>query len=147
MVYRVLVTGSRDWKDHDPVVFRLQQARWDAQGPMVVVHGACATGVDAIASWWCKGFMLRHGNLLEISEERHPADWPACGSDCPDRPHRKVRRDGVEYCPLAGHRRNQAMVDLGASLCLAFPLGRSRGTYDCMRRAHAAGIEVRTVTP
>ena len=34
------------------------------------------------------------------------------------------------------------MVDLGADVCLAFPLGESRGTRDCMRRASEAGIPV-----
>jgi hypothetical protein len=35
------------------------------------------------------------------------------------------------------------MVDLGADLCLAFPMPRSRGTWDCVRRAKKAGIVVR----
>ena len=34
------------------------------------------------------------------------------------------------------------MVNAGADLCLAFPLGESRGTRDCVRRADAAGIPV-----
>jgi hypothetical protein len=37
------------------------------------------------------------------------------------------------------------MVDLGADLVLAFPLGKSEGTRDCIRRATAAGIHVREV--
>jgi hypothetical protein len=38
--------------------------------------------------------------------------------------------------------RNQHMVDLGASHCLAFPTLASRGTWDCVRRAKKAGIPV-----
>lgn len=39
---------------------------------------------------------------------------------------------------------NQAMVDAGADLCLAFPsAGKSTGTWDMIRRACAAGIETR----
>lgn len=53
-----------------------------------------------------------------------PADWATLGN-------------------RAGPIRNQAMVDLGDYLaCLAFPLGESRGTRDCMARAEAAGIPV-----
>ena len=42
-----------------------------------------------------------------------------------------------------GHVRNHHMVSLGADLCLAFPLGESRGTRGCMAAAHKAGIPVR----
>lgn len=55
--------------------------------------------------------------------EVHPADWPRHGK-------------------AAGHRRNAEMVALGADVCLAFPLGESRGTRDCVRRARDAGIPV-----
>lgn len=34
------------------------------------------------------------------------------------------------------------MVDLGADICLAFPTKSSIGTWDCVRRANAAGIRV-----
>lgn len=39
------------------------------------------------------------------------------------------------------------MVDLGADLCLAFPLPDSRGTKDCMARAKKAGIKVISMGP
>ncbi len=41
--------------------------------------------------------------------------------------------------------RNAHMVSLGADRCLAFPTASSSGTWDCTRRAKAAGIVV-TVT-
>jgi predicted Rossmann-fold nucleotide-binding protein len=44
---------------------------------------------------------------------------------------------------MAGHYRNQEMADTGADLCIAFPGGR--GTADMVRRAAAAGIEIRRV--
>jgi hypothetical protein len=34
------------------------------------------------------------------------------------------------------------MVDAGADLCVAMPIGKSSGTYDCARRAALAGVEV-----
>lgn len=44
--------------------------------------------------------------------------------------------------PKAGPERNQRMVDAGADVCLAFPRVASKGTWDCVRRARAAGIKV-----
>ena len=90
---------------------------------MAVVHGACPSGADAIASWWVKRY--KH---LSITEEPHPADWDMCDADCPQKPHRFTKRAGDnahpgkldDYCPKAGPRRNAKMVALGADLCLAF---------------------------
>lgn len=50
--------------------------------------------------------------------------------------------DWDRYGRSAGHRRNAQMVADGADLCLAFPLGESRGTRGCMRLASQAGIRV-----
>ena len=115
---RILVTGSRDWSDVNAVATALGYAStgWSPSS-VTVVHGACPTGADAIADEWGTGF--------GFTVERHPADWS----------------QGKKAGPL----RNQAMVDLGADICLAFPLGESRGTRDCMKRASAAGIPVRVI--
>lgn len=94
--WRVLVTGSRDWADIDLVRFALTTAVF-RHLPAVIVHGACPSGADAVASWWVKQFARN----LDITEERHPADWAA---------HQKA----------AGFRRNAEMVSLGADICLAF---------------------------
>ena len=80
----------------------------------VIVHGA-ARGLDTIAA----AVAVRLG----LRVEEHPADW---------------NRLGVKAGPI----RNQAMVDSGADACLAFPESRSIGTWDCVRRADAAGIPV-----
>ncbi len=37
--------------------------------------------------------------------------------------------------------RNQLMVDSGADLCVAFPIGKCRETWDCIKRARGAHIE------
>ncbi|MET9339249.1 SLOG family protein [Nonomuraea sp. NPDC003804] len=134
--YRVLITGSRSWND--------EQAIRDALAPIsfiygsenvVVVHGHCPRGADALADQIASDWGM--------TIERHPADWAApCGPVCRT-PHRKRRPDGTTYCPWAGWTRNQAMVDLGADVCLAFIRNNSRGTADCIRRAEKAGIPVR----
>lgn len=115
---RILVTGSRNWTSWTAVDHALTRARWDlaAGGPVTVVHGACPTGADFLAGSWA-------GSVAGVTEEAHPADWNTHGK-------------------AAGPIRNQEMVDAGADVCIAFLMGDSRGTRDCMRRARAAGIPV-----
>ena len=131
---RVLVTGSRSWKNKSAVCDALDAQWLLANGQMIVVHGACPTGADAHAMQWCRSMeravALDNGDSQcdcaahwVIVEERHPADWAAHGK-------------------AAGPIRNQQMVEAGADICLAFPLPGSKGTKDCMERARKAGIEV-----
>ena len=123
---RVLVTGSRGWRDTHAVRSALEEvvdpARRDR---FVVVHGDCPSGADRHARLWAESAGVPH--------EPHPADWSQGRG--------------------AGPARNQQMVDLGADVCLAFlaPCTRDRcrpephwshGTADCVRRARAAGIPV-----
>lgn len=131
-VSRILITGSRDWSDRAQLEWALGVA-FKVFRPIVVVHGACETGADRIADEWAQ----RAGIAVDPFE----ADWDNCGPEC--RPgHRRQRRDGSEFCPAAGPRRNARMVAAGARYCLAFVLPGSRGTQDCIRRAEAAGIPV-----
>lgn len=140
----VLVTGSRTWDDRQAVADALLDAWHDAvqtvspEVHFTVVHGDCPSGADAIAKQWAiDNGVFHHG---------FPANWSGpCTPACPDTPHRKTNRHG-EYCPLAGHYRNQLMVDMGVDLVLAFHRDNSRGTADCIRRAKAAGIPVHTIT-
>jgi len=113
---RVLVTGSRNWRDEQAV----QDALDDLAGPpgrWTLIHGG-ARGLDAIAG------KLAH--QLGMKVEVHAAGW-------------------IEHGKKAGVLRNQTMVDLGADVCLAFPLPESRGTWDCIHRAQAAGITTRII--
>ncbi|MGY5127376.1 DUF2493 domain-containing protein [Streptomyces nigrescens] len=136
---RILVTGSRSWSDSEHLANVLLDTWHDATqngyDSIVIVHGA-ADGADTLADLWARG--------QGLDVETHPADWDHCGPDCPPG-HLKTRARGGEYCPTAGPRRNQRMVDAGADLVVAFPLGRSTGTRDCMRRAEKAGLPVRHV--
>jgi hypothetical protein len=121
MNYRILVTGSRDWTDEGAIMDALADVSGELTGvvggPVTLVHGACPTGADKIAH----EVAIRWCWPIEA----HPADW--------------------SVGKKAGPERNQRMVDLGADVCLAFPLANSRGTRDCMRRAEAAGIPVKVV--
>lgn len=132
---RLLVTGSRDVADRDLVRLALD-AVTDAvlrpmRKPLTLVHGA-ARGLDTLAAQeWA------HGEI-----EVHPAQWDQHTSSCPDWDR------GNRTCKLAGHHRNQQMLDAGADLCLAFPLhqqtargkGTSRGTWNMATLARDAGV-------
>jgi len=114
---RVLITGSRDWTDEQAIRAALANITMWHGAEIVVVHGACPTGADAIADRVARDW----GGGMTV--ERHPADWNAHGK-------------------AAGPLRNKHMVSLGADVCLAFPQGESRGTRHCMSEARAAGIPV-----
>jgi hypothetical protein len=138
--YRILVTGSRDWTDEEILLGALAHAVVTGlrhHDHVVVVHGACRTGADAMTDRTCR--------VRGVSLERHPADWDApCRPEC-EPGHRRPRQDGTTCCPAAGHYRNQEMADRGAHVCLSFfqPGSANRGTSDCVCRAIAAGITIR----
>jgi len=125
--YRILVTGSRDiTRTH-----RIKQALKEqvdtllAHGiwPIQLVHGG-APGADTIAGQvWAEMTADHIGKLLEADVLE--AEWQ-------------------KYGGTAGPMRNQAMVNSGVNICLAFPMGKSVGTRDCMRKAEAAGVLVLT---
>lgn len=115
---RLLVTGSRDWLNtnllREALADGARMLSPERDGRTVVlVHGACPTGVDWRASqmWKAWGFPV----------EPHPAYWHLYGKE-------------------AGPRRNRQMVNLGADLCLAFILNGSRGATHCLTVARDARI-------
>lgn len=119
---RILVTGSRNWTDRDTIRRALGKAlgEYTTIGTPVLVHGN-ARGADRIAedAWMELADHVPGG----LRVERFEADW---------RQHGRA----------AGPNRNAAMVATRPAVCLAFPLGESRGTRGCMRLAEAAGIRV-----
>lgn len=144
---RIIVTGSRDWRDRYVVYRALDQAVTDLNGWLTpdpygntlpdprlvtVVHGGCPTGADAFADDWAVE------NLLVPVVFR--ADWATHGLS-------------------AGPLRNKAMVAAGGVLLLAFvgPCTRRRcrvpgphgshGTSGCVREALRVGMRVRWFTP
>ncbi|QRY51792.1 SLOG family protein [Mycolicibacterium septicum] len=123
--WRVLVTGSRSHADRMQVWLALgaEFRHAEAQGlPMVVIEGQCPHGgADAHAERWAQ---VSNTEGLPVWHDPFPANWKELGK-------------------RAGPYRNQQMVDSGADVCLAFPTAESRGTWDCIRRAEAAGIPVK----
>ena len=112
--FRLLVAGSRTWDDTAVIEHALAATLAPHPGGVLLVHGACPRGADAIAAAYAArtpGYRI----------EAHPADW---------------RRHGRG----AGQLRNAEMVRLGAQGCAAFLRGASPGTTATIRRARAAGI-------
>lgn len=91
-------------------------AALDELQPSRIVHGG-ARGADGIAADWAR----RNG----VRVREYKADWERLGR-------------------AAGPQRNAHMLsDARPDIVLAFPGGR--GTADMVRRARAAGVEVREV--
>jgi YspA, cpYpsA-related SLOG family len=121
--FRLLVTGSREWDAEETLRQALIAAKMSAVGQgdgLIVVHGACPTGADAMADTWARDY--------EFPADPHPADWTGYGKS-------------------AGFIRNAEMVALGADICLAFYKqgAGNKGTNHCASLAEKAGIPVRRV--
>lgn len=117
---KILVTGSRDWTNKDMILQAFQdEGLWFDPRYYVVIHGA-AKGADTLAG------QIAANLGVEVLE--YPADWD-------------------QYGKAAGVIRNQQMLDEhpDIDLCLAFSndIGKSKGTWDMIKRVNKAGIEVR----
>lgn len=153
--FRVLGTGSRELTDVGVVRVALGSAISQAMGTVdweehanlvTVVHGNAPRGADQLIDQVAREFGCH------VDKVDAPWGGPCCRPEkldpLTDKPwcppgHRKPRQRGDgTYCPRAGHRRNQEMVRRGANTAVAFPLGPSHGTRDCMKRIEAAGIEL-----
>lgn len=142
------LTGSRAWPDIpllETTLFLVWHDALEIGYTGIELMQGCAEGADTIGRDWA----VHNGILVRD----RAADWEApCAPDC--RPgHRRPRR-GTTFCPLAGHRRNQQLVDERPVLFVAAPTRctlpkcqtkqahDSHGTADCIRRAEKAGIPV-----
>jgi hypothetical protein len=114
---RVIICGDRNGYTPSAVRLVLEALVRDHGSDLTVIHGG-ARGVDSIAGGMARG--------LGITVEEFPADW---------RRHPKV----------AGFIRNQAMLESGAELVVAFKRGFDRtlsrgGTEHMCRIADDAGV-------
>jgi hypothetical protein len=136
------LTGSRRWPDVPLLETTLylvwHDALQDGYEGIELLHGDCPDGADAMGDAWA----IANG----IPRRRRPADWDGpCAPTCPPGHRRRNRRD-TEYCPLAGHRRNQQLVDERPVLFVGASYRNSSGTADCLRSAKQAGIPTWTLT-
>lgn len=132
---RILMTGSREFDDHNVALAGLLSASAllgvPAGGQRVsLVHGA-ACGADMICA--------QIASELNWDLEPHPAQWQTHTTQCPP------AHQGQSTCKMAGHRRNAEMIATAPELLIAFPTGRrgsggSRGTWGCTEASVRAGL-------
>jgi len=116
-MFRLLVTGSRDWSNVDAVVRELEVVQAHEGEQVVLVSGNCR-GADLIA----EDVAVKFGWIIE----RHPADWKTHGK-------------------RAGFVRNGEMVELGADYCLAFVKDNSAGASNTVVKARIAKIPTKVI--
>ncbi len=117
---RVLVCGSRDWRDMDRIWSILDQLHASV-GVDCVIEGE-ARGADSYARNWAIGHY--------VWTEGYPADWRVYGK-------------------AGGPIRNEVMLREGRpDIVLAFHdnIAESKGTADMITRAQRKGIPVRLYT-
>ncbi len=132
-MFTVLVCGGRDFKKYQFICRQLTLMAEDWPMECKIISGA-ASGVDEIAIDWAQE--------MRLPWQEFSADWTDLSH--PDAVIR-TRRDGTKYDALAGHRRNQKMLDEGKpDLVVAFPGGT--GTADMVKRAIKAGVKVIEIT-
>ena len=111
---RVLVCGSRDWRDA-PELERVLDKVASVVRVDTVIEGE-ARGADLMARAWAES--------RGIALAPYPAEWDQLGK-------------------AAGHIRNSRMLEDGRpDLVIAFPLLSSRGTFDMISLARHAGVPV-----
>lgn len=120
-MFTVIVTGSRDYEDWTRVWYELDTLM-HRYSSLVIRHGGCPTGADSFAAMWI-GSWFKSTN---ICESVFTANWDQHGK-------------------AAGPIRNREMAQAGADLCLAFPLGKSYGTWNCVNECKKAGIPVKVI--
>lgn len=140
----IIVSGTRHaTAEHRPEI-ELRLSQWRLDAGVELVEGD-AYGVDRIAAAIAAGWGWQVVSM--------PARWQTCDDTipevlggCPQRPHLRTR-NGRTYCPFAGHRRNQRMLDehpeAAAAVCFpAVGSGVKSGTGDFIDRAIKAGLPV-----
>lgn len=151
---RVIVfTSSRDHREIGPIAEMLSYLTYGRRR-VELVHGDCpgrdevmdgtpvwVPGGDQIADFYARAHRWRVRAMRP--------DWSHCENSC--RHELTFRDDDSLWCPDAGKRRNQRMIDYalfrrdqhGADIvCAAAPLPSSRGTWDCVQRARRAQMEI-----
>lgn len=134
--YRLVVCGSRSW-NHIDIVWQTLDRCLVAHPGLIIIHGKCPTGADAIADTWA----VDH----HIPVIRYKADWYGpCMSDC-----RHAYRLPGQVCVAAGPRRNRLMIaETGPDEMIAFVYtdpGMSKGTLGAVAIANELGVVVNKI--
>lgn len=115
-MFRVLVTGSRTWKDVDAISSEFDIVASHEDEVTLVVGNAGGADSLAVLQAIARGWVI----------EEHVADW-------------------VTYPRSAGYARDKEMVLEGADYCLAFIHNKSKGATTCSKNARAEGIPTKVI--
>ena len=115
-MFRVIVAGSRDFKDYQLLEKTLDYFLQNINEPIHILCGM-ANGADAL------GLLYAHWHDCEL--EKYPAKWDIHGK-------------------RAGFIRNEEMAQ-NADALVAFWDGKSHGTKDMIKRAREHGLHVKVV--
>lgn len=115
MGLRVLVCGSRDWKNREAIERELDKLEEKIE---IVIHGSCR-GADLMAEVWAKKKELPYLGIPARWKTQHKAAGPIRNA--------KMLRDGKPNLVLAFHE----------------DIENSAGTANMVAKAKKAGIEVR----
>lgn len=110
---KVLVCGGRDYRN-TAYLFRALDKLHQERPITELIQGG-ANGADALAREWAK-------TKPDVARFVCKANWQ-------------------KYGKAAGPIRNSKMLAWGPDLVIAFPTPKSRGTWDMVRKAKAAGVE------
>lgn len=127
MTVRIIVAGSRDYKDYgtladtlDELIDRLQMQGID-KSDIEIISGGCR-GADELGERYAKESSIRCSIF--------PADWG-------------------KYGRSAGPIRNDQMakyaIRADKGYLVAFPIGESRGTRSMIKLAEQHGLEVKVI--
>lgn len=132
---KIIVAGSRSITDKSHVFEILDAVKNNLAKQHisidVIVEGE-AEGVDLLAKKWA--------NERGIAVEPFTAWWQDL--EGVDEKYIRTRADGSKYNVLAGHQRNQRMIDYvdTTDLLIAIWDSKSTGTKDILQRARKKGI-------
>jgi hypothetical protein len=115
-MFRLLVTGSRDWSDVEVIATELQFVAKKYKN--VVLVSGHAIGADKIA----ESVAEKLGWVVEI----HEPDWTLHGKS-------------------AGFKRNTTMLETDVQAVLAFHKDNSKGTADTIKKAKERKIPTRVL--
>lgn len=112
---KVIVAGGRDISNYDLLLDAIRESGFSIN---CIIHGD-ASGADRLGK--------RYAEENSIPQVSFKADW-------------------TEHGRAAGPIRNSEMVnyvknDSEAGIILLWD-GKSRGTFDCLKKAHAAGLNI-----
>lgn len=114
--YRVIIAGTRAFKDYELLRDRLNHLLSNRLPDVVIVSG-CASNADKLGE--------RYAAEMDLEVRRYPADW-------------------VRYGKVAKTKQNELMTD-NADACVLLCDGESHNAKDLLRTATIKGLAIKYI--